>query len=402
MSVTVNLIGLAPWGFRITGGRDFRKPIIVSKVTEHGKAAQGDLRPGDVIISINGESTAEMLNVEAQNKIKQSSGHLQLLVDRSQQFSPSQTNGESSPEMLSIRFQDVVRTRDDGQSSLRSSYSSPASISPRPSSPYSPSSPGYRPGSPYSLQRPNLPNEGRGEHVVNSRSFQSLENSLGISDEHSSPYGQQRSHIKREQRSISYSSRSPVAVLPPLNGSPSPGAYSFSSPWEIRKDQNRSPSSYQRRYSLDTEPAMHRLEGDSEVYKMMQENRETRAQPRQSSTFRLLQVALELDEKEGSVTHFPSQLSPSTHKPVSSFVAGGTQKLHMCEKCGSSIITQAVRIQENRYRHPSCYICTDCGLNLKMRGHFWVGEEMYCEKHARQRYQGAAGSSPAPAVYSQS
>lgn len=42
---------------------------------------------------------------------------------------------------------------------------------------------------------------------------------------------------------------------------------------------------------------MYHLEGDSEVYKLMQENRETRAAPRQSSTFRLLQVALELDEK---------------------------------------------------------------------------------------------------------
>lgn len=52
------------------------------KVTEQSKAAAGDLRLGDVIVSINGESTAEMLNVEAQNKIKQSSGQLQLLVDR--------------------------------------------------------------------------------------------------------------------------------------------------------------------------------------------------------------------------------------------------------------------------------------------------------------------------------
>nr|XP_034995271.1 PDZ and LIM domain protein 2 [Zootoca vivipara]XP_034995272.1 PDZ and LIM domain protein 2 [Zootoca vivipara] len=402
MVVNVNLMGPAPWGFRITGGRDFRKPITVSKVTEHGKAALGDLRPGDVIISINGESTSEMLNVEAQNKIKQSSGQLQLQVDRSQQFSPSQTNGESSAELLSIRFQDVVRTRDDGQNSVRSSYSSPASISPRPSSPYSPSSPGFRAGGPYSPQRPDLPNEGRGESVVNSRSLHSLESSLGISDE---PYGQQHSSSKQlqERRSSSHSSGSPVTVLLPFNGSPSPGAYSFRSPWEKRKDQDRNSSSYQRSYSLDTEPAMRHLEGDSEVYKMMQENRETRALPRQSSTFRLLQEALELDEKEGSVTHLPSSLSPSTQKqPVSSSMAGSAQKLHVCEKCGSSITTQAVRIQESRYRHPSCYICADCGLNLKMRGHFWVGEEMYCEKHARQRHQGAAGGSPVTAVYSQS
>lgn len=54
-----------------------------------------------------------------------------------------------------------------------------------------------------------------------------------------------------------------------------------------------------------------------------------------------------------------------------------------------------MRIQEGRYRHPSCYVCTDCGLNLKMRGHFWVGEEMYCEKHARQRYQGPGAGATA-------
>ncbi|XP_007428643.1 PDZ and LIM domain protein 2 [Python bivittatus] len=401
MSVSVNLTGPAPWGFRITGGRDFRKPIIVSKVIEHGKAALGDLRPGDVIISINGESTSEMLNVEAQNKIKQSSGQLQLQVDRLQQCSPSQTNGESSPEMLAIRFQDVVRTRDNGQNSVRSSYSSPASISPRPSSPYCPSSPGYRPGSPYSPVRSSLSTEVRGEPVMNSRSFQSMGTSLGIS-EHSPPLQRQQDSSSRqiqEQRNFTHSSES---VLPPLNGSPSPGGYSFSNPWEIRKDHERSPSSYNRSYSLDTEPTMHRLEGDSEVYKMMQENRETRAPPRQSSTFRLLQVALELDEKEGAATHFPSQLSPSSHKPVSSSVAGNTQKLHMCEKCNSSITNQAVKIQENRYRHPACYICTDCGLNLKMRGHFWVGEEMYCEKHARQRYQSPGEGGTVLAVYSQS
>lgn len=60
--------------------------------------------------------------------------------------------------------------------------------------------------------------------------------------------------------------------------------------------------------------------------------------------------------------------------------------------------TQAVRIQDGRYRHPSCYACADCGLNLKMRGHFWAGDELYCEKHARLRYQGAPGGPAAPPV----
>lgn len=138
---------------------------------------------------------------------------------------------------------------------------------------------------------------------------------------------------------------------------------------------------------------MRRLEEDSEVYKMLQENRELRAAPRQSSTFRLLQEALEDEGGAGPATPFPSRLSPSVRKPVA-----GVQKLHVCEKCSSTIATQAVRIQDGRYRHPSCYACADCGLNLKMRGHFWVGDELYCEKHARLRYQGSPGGSAAPPV----
>lgn len=39
------------------------------------------------------------------------------------------------------------------------------------------------------------------------------------------------------------------------------------------------------------------LEEDSEVFKMLQENREGRGAPRQSSSFRLLQEALEAEER---------------------------------------------------------------------------------------------------------
>lgn len=59
--------------------------------------------------------------------------------------------------------------------------------------------------------------------------------------------------------------------------------------------------------------------------------------------------------------------------------------------------TLAVRITDDHFRHPECYTCTDCGLNLRMRGHFWVGDVMYCEKHAKERHQGP-GSSPQATV----
>lgn len=39
----------------------------------------------------------------------------------------------------------------------------------------------------------------------------------------------------------------------------------------------------------------------------------------------------------------------------------------------------------DKFRHPECYTCTDCDVNLKQKGHFFVEDEIYCEKHARER-----------------
>lgn len=72
-----------------------------------------------------------------------------------------------------------------------------------------------------------------------------------------------------------------------------------------------------------------------------------------------------------------------------------THRVPRVTPCPHTPRTQAVRIQDGRYRHPTCYTCADCGLSLKMRGHFWVGDELFCEKHARLRYQGPPGG-PVP------
>nr|XP_033713583.1 PDZ and LIM domain protein 2 isoform X4 [Tursiops truncatus] len=160
MALTVDLVGPAPWGFRISGGRDFHTPIVVTRVTEEGKAEAADLRPGDIIVAINGESAKSMLHAEAQSKIRQSPSPLRLQLDRPQVASPGQTNGESSPEVLATRFQGSRRTHTDSQSSLRSSCSSQASLSPPP-------------GSPFSTLPPASPQAPVGE-VVPSHSFQSL------------------------------------------------------------------------------------------------------------------------------------------------------------------------------------------------------------------------------------
>lgn len=56
--------------------------LSVEQVNGGSKAEQADLHPGDVILEINGENTADMLNAEAQNKIKNTKTQLQLVVER--------------------------------------------------------------------------------------------------------------------------------------------------------------------------------------------------------------------------------------------------------------------------------------------------------------------------------
>ncbi|CAO2591492.1 PDZ and LIM domain protein 2 [Lemmus lemmus] len=344
MALTVDVVGPAPWGFRISGGRDFHTPIIVTKVTERGKAEAADLRPGDIIVAINGESAERMLHAEAQSKIRQSASPLRLQLDRSHPASPGQTNGEGSLEVLAARFQGSLRTHHDSQGSWRPACFSPASLSPRP-------------GSPFSTPPPTSPLAASGEDVIG-HSFQSLTHSSGLDATHHLSYP---GHPTSRQAGHSSPSDSAVRVLP---HSPGP--------------RSSSPRFSRFHSTFD-------LEEDSEVFKMLQENRQGRTAPRQSSSFRLLQEALEAEERGGTPAFVPSSLSPQASLPTSK-ASATPPKLHTCEKCNVNISNQAVRIQEGRYRHPGCYTCADCGLNLKMRGHFWVGNELYCEKHARQRY----------------
>ncbi|KAK7934182.1 hypothetical protein WMY93_005078 [Mugilogobius chulae] len=341
---SVTLQGSSPWGFRISGGRDFKNAITISKVTAGGKAEQADLKPGDIILQINSENTSNMLNVEAQNKIKTSKQYLQLEVERPKVPDPPQTNGTHSPEQLTGRFQEsLIVSRDENQNYREYSLSSPGSLSPGPYSPNLRTSPNGK------LLSPN--NTG-----IQNRTW---------------------STVDRSQISPDYTGRNSRTPTPP-------GRYSPQSPIE-----REPPLSPRRSLSLSADIAMQKYDKESEVYKMIQENRGSNNVPRQSNTFKMLQEVLEADEKE-AIRMFPGNLSPNP--PKTSSVAG-VAKQHMCEKCGCSIPNHAVRITDDRYRHPECYTCADCGLKLQMRGHFWAGDEMYCEKHAKERYVGP-GRSP--------
>ncbi|XP_033974659.1 PDZ and LIM domain protein 5a isoform X2 [Trematomus bernacchii] len=86
-SNSVTLLGPAPWGFRLQGGKDFSMPLTISRLTDGGKAAKGGIGIGDMVLSIDGIATEGMNHLEAQNKIKSCSGNLSLNLQKASSVS---------------------------------------------------------------------------------------------------------------------------------------------------------------------------------------------------------------------------------------------------------------------------------------------------------------------------
>ncbi|XP_029073348.1 PDZ and LIM domain protein 4 isoform X2 [Monodon monoceros] len=128
----------------------------------------------------------------------------------------------------------------------------------------------------------------------------------------------------------------------------------------------------------------------SEVYRMLRESAEpTAAEPKQSGSFRYLQGMLEAGEGgERPGPGGPRNLKPTAGKlgaPLS-----GLQGLPECTRCGHGIVGTIVKARDKLY-HPECFMCSDCGLNLKQRGYFFLDDRLYCESHAKARVKPPEG-----------
>ncbi|KAM5300060.1 PDZ and LIM domain protein 4 isoform 2-T2 [Ctenodactylus gundi] len=133
-----------------------------------------------------------------------------------------------------------------------------------------------------------------------------------------------------------------------------------------------------------------RVDLGSEVYRMLREPAEPpAAEPKQSGSFRYLQGMLEAGE--GGERPGPS--GPRNLKPAASKLGaplGGLQGLPECTRCGHGIVGTIVKARDKLY-HPECFMCSDCGLNLKQRGYFFLDERLYCESHAKARVKPPEG-----------
>ncbi|XP_069599682.1 PDZ and LIM domain protein 5 isoform X2 [Ranitomeya imitator] len=99
---SVSLVGPAPWGFRLQGGKDFNMPLTISRLNDGGKAAKASIGIGDVVLSIDGISTEGMTHLEAQNKIKACAGSLSLTLQKAVvgQNNPKSSQMEAPKEII--------------------------------------------------------------------------------------------------------------------------------------------------------------------------------------------------------------------------------------------------------------------------------------------------------------
>ncbi|XP_076787330.1 synaptopodin 2-like protein isoform X1 [Arvicanthis niloticus] len=80
--VQVTLAGGAPWGFRLQGGSEQRKPLQVSKIRRRSQAGRAGLRERDQLLAINGVSCTNFSHASAMTLIDASGHQLVLTVRR--------------------------------------------------------------------------------------------------------------------------------------------------------------------------------------------------------------------------------------------------------------------------------------------------------------------------------
>ncbi|XP_031325190.1 PDZ and LIM domain protein 5 isoform X10 [Camelus dromedarius] len=99
---SVSLVGPAPWGFRLQGGKDFNMPLTISSLKDGGKASQANVRIGDVVLSIDGISAHGMTHLEAQNKIKGCTGSLNMTLQRASAIPKPEPVPVQKPTVTSV------------------------------------------------------------------------------------------------------------------------------------------------------------------------------------------------------------------------------------------------------------------------------------------------------------
>uniref|UniRef100_A0A8C0WQH1 Uncharacterized protein n=1 Tax=Castor canadensis TaxID=51338 RepID=A0A8C0WQH1_CASCN len=99
---SVSLVGPAPWGSWLQGGKDFSMPLTISSLKDRHKACQANVRIGNMVFSIDGINEQGMTYL-VQVKFKSCAGSLNMTLQRASATSkPEPFGSSSSPKVTSI------------------------------------------------------------------------------------------------------------------------------------------------------------------------------------------------------------------------------------------------------------------------------------------------------------
>ncbi|KAB0395132.1 hypothetical protein E2I00_015081, partial [Balaenoptera physalus] len=99
--VLVTLSGGAPWGFRLQGGAEQRKPLQVSKIRRRSQAGRAGLRERDQLLAVNGVSCTSLSHARAMSLIDDSGNQLVLTVRRVEDEGPVRSPSPGELQALS-------------------------------------------------------------------------------------------------------------------------------------------------------------------------------------------------------------------------------------------------------------------------------------------------------------
>ncbi|KAL5268479.1 hypothetical protein ACHWQZ_G002373 [Mnemiopsis leidyi] len=87
-----------PWGFRISGGREYGQDIKVSFIKPGGRAAESKmLRVGDTILQINGKKVGNLTHHGVERLISQAHATLKIVAQRSNSTPTKPRPGMETP-----------------------------------------------------------------------------------------------------------------------------------------------------------------------------------------------------------------------------------------------------------------------------------------------------------------
>lgn len=86
-----------PWGFRLQGGFEFQKPLMIQRVNEESASDRAGLKSGDLILAINGQDCSVMTHKAAQDIIVNSGNGFEMVIQRGGSLQSSTWKPEVQP-----------------------------------------------------------------------------------------------------------------------------------------------------------------------------------------------------------------------------------------------------------------------------------------------------------------